>query len=112
MKLSVSAYRAHASAHKKILSSSSYQTQFNYGSTAAASSSAPTSSALFSVSATARRKLREPFLFFFSLSQQQAEPKRRRQRDTMHLQMTIGTFATYNLSCVVYSFVFSFSLLF
>ncbi|XP_055679126.1 uncharacterized protein LOC129787501 isoform X3 [Lutzomyia longipalpis] len=40
MKLSVSAYRAHASAHKKILSSS-YQTQFNYGSTAAASVSAP-----------------------------------------------------------------------
>uniref|UniRef100_A0AAG5CYP3 Uncharacterized protein n=1 Tax=Anopheles atroparvus TaxID=41427 RepID=A0AAG5CYP3_ANOAO len=49
MKLSVSAYRAHASAHKKILSSSSYQTQFNYGSTAAASSSNPTSSALFSM---------------------------------------------------------------
>lgn len=36
MKLSVSAYRAHASAHKKILSNS-YQTQLNYGSTAAAS---------------------------------------------------------------------------
>lgn len=34
MKLSVSAYRAHASAHKKILSNS-YQTQFNYGSTTA-----------------------------------------------------------------------------
>ncbi|XP_062560647.1 uncharacterized protein LOC134224966 [Armigeres subalbatus] len=49
MKLSVSAYRAHASAHKKILSSSSYQTQFNYGSTAAASGSTPTSSALFSM---------------------------------------------------------------
>lgn len=36
MKLSVSAYRAHASAHKKILSSS-YQTQFNYGTTTASS---------------------------------------------------------------------------
>ncbi|XP_055644039.1 uncharacterized protein LOC129780113 isoform X3 [Toxorhynchites rutilus septentrionalis] len=47
MKLSVSAYRAHASAHKKILSSSSYQTQFNYGSTAAASCSTPTSATLF-----------------------------------------------------------------
>lgn len=46
MKLSVSAYRAHASAHKKILSSS-YQTQ-HYGSTAA-SQSHP-SSGLFSVS--------------------------------------------------------------
>ncbi|XP_050083659.1 uncharacterized protein LOC126570157 isoform X2 [Anopheles aquasalis] len=52
MKLSVSAYRAHASAHKKILSSSSYQTQFNYGSTAAASSSTPNPSALFSMDPT------------------------------------------------------------
>ncbi|GAB0099774.1 uncharacterized protein DMENIID0001_156610 [Sergentomyia squamirostris] len=53
MKLSVSAYRAHASAHKKILSSS-YQTQFNYGSTAAASVSAPppTAPGLFAVSYT------------------------------------------------------------
>lgn len=42
MKLSVSAYRAHASAHKKILSNS-YQTQLNYGSTAAASISTTTS---------------------------------------------------------------------
>ncbi|XP_058454817.1 uncharacterized protein LOC131432509 isoform X3 [Malaya genurostris] len=49
MKLSVSAYRAHASAHKKILSSSTYQTQFNYGSTAAAVLSTPTSSGLFSM---------------------------------------------------------------
>lgn len=48
MKLSVSAYRAHASAHKKILSSS-YQTQLNYGSTAA-SSSTPNTTGLFSVS--------------------------------------------------------------
>lgn len=48
MKLSVSAYRAHASAHKKILSSS-YQTQLNYGSTAA-SSSTPSTTGLFSVS--------------------------------------------------------------
>lgn len=40
MKLSVSAYRAHASAHKKILSSS-YQSTLNYGSTAASSSSNP-----------------------------------------------------------------------
>lgn len=49
MKLSVSAYRAHASAHKKILSSS-YQTQLNYGSTAAASSSTPNTATLFPVS--------------------------------------------------------------
>lgn len=41
MKLSVSAYRAHASAHKKILSNS-YHSQLNYGSTASASTSAPT----------------------------------------------------------------------
>lgn len=47
MKLSVSAYRAHASAHKKILSSS-YQTTLNYGSTAASSSSPANN--LFSVS--------------------------------------------------------------
>lgn len=47
MKLSVSAYRAHASAHKKILSSS-YQT--HYGSTAPSQSSSHTSSGLFSVS--------------------------------------------------------------
>lgn len=46
MKLSVSAYRAHANAHKKILSGS-YQNQ-HYGSTAAASSSH--TSGLFSVS--------------------------------------------------------------
>ncbi|XP_059622102.1 uncharacterized protein LOC132265433 isoform X2 [Phlebotomus argentipes] len=53
MKLSVSAYRAHASAHKKILSSS-YQTQFNYGSTAAASVSAPppTAPGLFAMEPT------------------------------------------------------------
>ncbi|XP_033238429.1 serine-rich adhesin for platelets-like isoform X4 [Drosophila pseudoobscura] len=38
MKLSVSAYRAHASAHKKILSSG-YHSQLNYGSTGAAASS-------------------------------------------------------------------------
>ncbi|XP_018789830.1 PREDICTED: uncharacterized protein LOC108969525 [Bactrocera latifrons] len=38
MKLSVSAYRAHASAHKKILSSG-YHSQLNYGSTGAAVSS-------------------------------------------------------------------------
>ncbi|XP_054087020.1 uncharacterized protein LOC105215046 isoform X2 [Zeugodacus cucurbitae] len=38
MKLSVSAYRAHASAHKKILSSG-YHSQLNYGSTGAAISS-------------------------------------------------------------------------
>ncbi|XP_037939277.1 uncharacterized protein LOC119672328 [Teleopsis dalmanni] len=38
MKLSVSAYRAHASAHKKILSSG-YHSQLNYGSTVAAASS-------------------------------------------------------------------------
>lgn len=43
MKLSVSAYRAHASAHKKILSSS-YQTQFNYGSTTASHLTAGASS--------------------------------------------------------------------
>lgn len=48
MKLSVSAYRAHASAHKKILSSS-YQTKLNYGSTAASNSSTPANT-LFSVS--------------------------------------------------------------
>lgn len=48
MKLSVSAYRAHSSAHKKILSSS-YQTQLNYGSTAASQSS-NTSGGLMSVS--------------------------------------------------------------
>lgn len=47
MKLSVSAYRAHASAHKKILSSS-YQQTLNYGSTAASSSTPATT--LFSVS--------------------------------------------------------------
>ncbi|XP_055295975.1 uncharacterized protein LOC129565282 isoform X3 [Sitodiplosis mosellana] len=47
MKLSVSAYRAHASAHKKILSSS-YQTTLNYGSTAASSSSTPANT-LFSM---------------------------------------------------------------
>ena len=46
MKLSVSAYRAHASAHKKILS----QQQFNYGSTAASSSSSTAASNLFPVS--------------------------------------------------------------
>ena len=40
MKLSVSAYRAHASAHKKILSNS-YHSQLNYGSTSSASTSAP-----------------------------------------------------------------------
>ncbi|XP_055840481.1 uncharacterized protein LOC129908169 isoform X3 [Episyrphus balteatus] len=40
MKLSVSAYRAHASAHKKILSNS-YHSQHNYGSTSAASTSTP-----------------------------------------------------------------------
>lgn len=45
MKLSVSAYRAHASAHKKILSSS-YQSTLNYGSTAASSSSNPANSLL------------------------------------------------------------------
>lgn len=47
MKLSVSAYRAHASAHKKILSSS-YQT--HYGSTTASHSSSHVKSGLFSVS--------------------------------------------------------------
>lgn len=56
MKLSVSAYRAHASAHKKILSSS-YQT--HYGSTAPSQSSSHTSSGLFSVSV-------EPATFFCS----------------------------------------------
>jgi hypothetical protein len=45
MKLSVSAYRAHSSAHKKILSNS-YQTQLNYGST----STAKLSAELFTVS--------------------------------------------------------------
>ncbi|XP_073835046.1 cyclic nucleotide-gated ion channel-like isoform X3 [Musca autumnalis] len=44
MKLSVSAYRAHASAHKKILSSG-YHSQLNYGSTGAAASSSTASSA-------------------------------------------------------------------
>lgn len=58
MKLSVSAYRAHASAHKKILSSS-YQTQLNYGSTAA-SSSTPSTTGLFSVS--------KPYFFAVFLS--------------------------------------------
>lgn len=48
MKLSVSAYRAHASAHKKILSNS-YQSTLNYGSTSAAAGSS-TSTTLFSVS--------------------------------------------------------------
>lgn len=48
MKLSVSAYRAHASAHKKILSS--YQSTLNYGSTSAAAGSSSTSTTLFSVS--------------------------------------------------------------
>lgn len=50
MKLSVSAYRAHASAHKKILSSG-YHSQLNYGSTgAAASASSSTSAGLYAVS--------------------------------------------------------------
>lgn len=44
MKLSVSAYRAHASAHKKILSSG-YHSQLNYGSTGAAASSSTASTA-------------------------------------------------------------------
>ncbi|XP_037024919.1 uncharacterized protein LOC119066502 isoform X2 [Bradysia coprophila] len=51
MKLSVSAYRAHASAHKKILSSS-YQTTLNYGSTSAAAATSSTSSQLFSMEPT------------------------------------------------------------
>lgn len=53
MKLSVSAYRAHASAHKKILSSG-YHSQLNYGSTGAAaassSSSGATATGLYTVS--------------------------------------------------------------
>ncbi|XP_070491932.1 uncharacterized protein Cngl isoform X3 [Chironomus tepperi] len=53
MKLSVSAYRAHASAHKKILSSS-YQTQ-HYGSTAASQSH--TASGLFSMEPIDPQKL-------------------------------------------------------
>ncbi|KAG5681431.1 hypothetical protein PVAND_010868 [Polypedilum vanderplanki] len=53
MKLSVSAYRAHASAHKKILSSS-YQAQ-HYGSTTAASTH--TSSGLFSMEPIDPQKL-------------------------------------------------------
>ncbi|XP_065364545.1 uncharacterized protein Cngl [Calliphora vicina] len=44
MKLSVSAYRAHASAHKKILSSG-YHSQLNYGSTGAAATASSSSSA-------------------------------------------------------------------
>ncbi|XP_017074375.1 protein Teyrha-meyrha isoform X3 [Drosophila eugracilis] len=44
MKLSVSAYRAHASAHKKILSSG-YHSQLNYGSTGAAAASSSSSGA-------------------------------------------------------------------
>ncbi|CRK98989.1 CLUMA_CG012214, isoform A [Clunio marinus] len=54
MKLSVSAYRAHASAHKKILSSS-YQT--HYGSTAPSQSSSHTSSGLFSMEPIDPQKL-------------------------------------------------------
>ncbi|KAG8251242.1 hypothetical protein J6590_083729 [Homalodisca vitripennis] len=37
MKLSVSAFRAHASAHKKILNTSSYHNTHHYGSTASSS---------------------------------------------------------------------------
>ncbi|KAM7348990.1 cyclic nucleotide-gated ion channel-like isoform 4-T10 [Cochliomyia hominivorax] len=49
MKLSVSAYRAHASAHKKILSSG-YHSQLNYGSTgAAATASSSTSAGLYAI---------------------------------------------------------------
>ncbi|KAL7034469.1 hypothetical protein ACKWTF_007979 [Chironomus riparius] len=55
MKLSVSAYRAHASAHKKILSSS-YQTQ-HYGSTAASQSASHTASGLFSMEPIDPQKL-------------------------------------------------------
>ncbi|XP_046801311.1 uncharacterized protein LOC111687923 isoform X3 [Lucilia cuprina] len=44
MKLSVSAYRAHASAHKKILSSG-FHSQLNYGSTGAAATASSSSSA-------------------------------------------------------------------
>ncbi|XP_075154778.1 cyclic nucleotide-gated ion channel-like [Haematobia irritans] len=52
MKLSVSAYRAHASAHKKILSSG-YHSQLNYGSTgAAASSSTASTSGLYAIEAS------------------------------------------------------------
>ncbi|XP_032295766.1 uncharacterized protein Cngl isoform X3 [Drosophila virilis] len=51
MKLSVSAYRAHASAHKKILSSG-YHSQLNYGSTGAAAASSSSSSAAAAATAT------------------------------------------------------------
>ncbi|XP_068159398.1 uncharacterized protein Cngl isoform X3 [Drosophila tropicalis] len=51
MKLSVSAYRAHASAHKKILSSG-YHSQLNYGSTGAGASAAASSAASTSATVT------------------------------------------------------------
>lgn len=47
MKLSVSAYRAHASAHKKILDTAY---QLNYGSTSASHAAAPTSGTMGSAS--------------------------------------------------------------
>ncbi|XP_013103742.2 uncharacterized protein LOC106084540 isoform X2 [Stomoxys calcitrans] len=56
MKLSVSAYRAHASAHKKILSSG-YHSQLNYGSTGAAgsSSTASASTGLYAIETSESR---------------------------------------------------------
>ncbi|XP_017852468.1 platelet binding protein GspB isoform X2 [Drosophila busckii] len=51
MKLSVSAYRAHASAHKKILSSG-YHSQLNYGSTGAAAASSSSSAAAAAATAS------------------------------------------------------------
>lgn len=49
MKLSVSAYRAHSSAYKKILTNN-YKSQLNYGSTAASISGGSHTAGLFDVS--------------------------------------------------------------
>lgn len=65
MKLSVSAYRANVTAHKKILSSS-YQSTLNYGSTAAASSSSAQINPLFSVSDVSLAQCTLCFCFIFS----------------------------------------------